>query len=210
MQLILNEEIIQMLHSLSTEELLVMLDEAHEEENYAEIYATIKQIVLERGDAFREPDRVKSIVQSLDEDMKDYNLAIRHELRLMPIWLISLAIIEFLFVGDIFILPLPGIFLFLAILCLFYRKRITYLIIGIGIIAVGVSNLLITIFIRITTGIQGNLDIALNLILLIVYGCVLIFWGIRIMHKYWLLAPPPGVIIMEQDEKGRGGLRSQS
>jgi hypothetical protein len=197
----MRKDIAEMLQSQSTEELLVLLEEAQDEENYAEIYSSIRQIVLARGDVFRAPERVKTIVQGLDKDMKDFTLAIKHELRLMPIWLIGLAFIQFLFVGDIFILPLPGIFLFLAILCLFYRKRITYLIIGIGIIAVGVSNLLITIFIRITTGIQGNLNFAFDLILLIVYGCLLIFWGIRTMHKYWLLAPPPGANITEEDEK---------
>lgn len=196
-----NEDIVQMLQSQSTEELLVMLEEALDEENYEEIYATIKQIVMERGDAFREPDRTKFIVNSLIEEMKDYKLAIRHELRIMPIWLIGLAIVQFIFVGNVFILPLPGVLLFLAIFCLFYRRRITYLITGSGIATVGVSNLFIVVFLRTTIGVRGNLDFALHLILLIIYGCLLIFWGIRIMHKYWLLAPPPGTNLPEQTEE---------
>ncbi|NCA79366.1 MAG: hypothetical protein EOM76_04150 [Sphingobacteriia bacterium] len=201
MSQIQNTDIFRILQSQSTEELLVMLEEAQDEENYEEIHATIKQIVVERGDAFREPDRVKSIVQTLDEDMKDYKLAIRYELRLMPIWLIGLAIVQFIFVGNIFILLLPGVLLFLAILCLFYRRRITYLITGSGIAIVGVSNLLIVVFLRTTIGVRGNLDFAFNLILLIIYGCLLIFWGIRVMHKYWLLAPPPGANLPEQIEE---------
>jgi hypothetical protein len=198
MQKIQNEDIVQLLQSQSTEELLVLLEEAQDEENYKEIYAKIKQIVMERGDAFREPDRVKSIVQSLDEEMKDYKLAIRHELRLMPIWLIGLAIVQFILVWNVFHLPLPGVLLFLAILCLFYRKRITYLITGSGIATVGVFNLLIVVFLRTTIGVRGDFDFAFDLILLIIYGCLLIFWGIRIMHKYWLLAPPPDANLPEQ------------
>lgn len=199
MQKIQKEEIVQMLQSQSTEEPLVMLEEAQDEENYEEIYATIKQIVMERGDAFREPDRTKFIVNSLIEEMKDYKLAIRHELRIMPIWLIGLAIVQFIFVGNVFILPLPGVLLFLAILCLFYRRRITYLITGSGIAIVGLSNLLIVVFLRLTIGVRGNFDFAFVIILLIIYGCLLIYWGIRVMLKYWLLVPPPGARIPEEN-----------
>lgn len=41
MQKIQKEEIVQMLQSQSTEEPLVMLEEAQDEENYEEIHATI-------------------------------------------------------------------------------------------------------------------------------------------------------------------------
>jgi len=167
------QDIEQLLQSQSTEELLVMLDEAQNEENYEEIHATIKQIVMGRGDDFRETNKTKFIVNSLIEEMNDFNLLIRKELRYWGVGLIISGIIHLILYE--YLDPIWGVIIIVVgVLALLYQKREMFVVLGAGMLLAGVGN--------IASGMLSESFWSS-------YGLLQLYWGYKEIKKFKLYAP---------------------
>jgi hypothetical protein len=185
MQQIQNEDIFQLLQSQSTEELLVMLDESQNEENYEEIHATIKQMVMGRGDDFRETNKTKFIVNSLIEEMNDFNLLIRKELRYWGVGLIISGIIHLILYE--YLDPIWGVLItVVGILALFYQKREMFVVLGAAMLLAGVGN--------IASGMLSESFWSS-------YGLLQLYWGYKEIKKFKLYAPLKEADTSEKTEK---------